>query len=499
MVLALEATGLNGGTEIARPGPASGLRDFIAQSLGRDDVRILSCTRLEGGAVQENWRIVVSLGENEGSGDSTAAQTERYVLRTSAKTGLPDSRPKAEEFALLRTAWNAGVLVPEPLWLCTAPEVIGADFFLCRDVPGTAQGQQIMALNQPETGNPTLLEDLGLQLAKIHAINVLPAELSFLQHAHGNPAENAVRHWRQELAELAENRPALEWGLQWCEAHLPAAPDQPCLLHGDFRTGNYLVDAEAAPAGCLQAILDWEFAQWGDPMSDIGWFCAACWRFDRPDLEAGGIGTRSLFYRAYEQASGREVNSESVRFWEVLAHIRWAVIACQQGQRFFEGGESSLDLGLTGRLRPAQIERHLLEMIAPEVPSSPQVPPKRRDFVADITPNAVQVQSAHALEVLAEAQEIEATARLLASAATLFQDEIVPSLASEQLENGRMIRDALECVLSDLQQKQTPVGQADKDSDTARVSLVATDSQAAPQLDLLTKISRALDAEKSPQ
>ncbi|TQV79236.1 phosphotransferase family protein [Denitrobaculum tricleocarpae] len=490
MVLALEEASQKVRADSRRTDPASGLRDFIAQNLGRDDVRLLSCTRLEGGAVQENWRIVVSLGESTGSKDNTAAQTEHYVLRTSAKTCLPDSRPKAEEFALLRTAWNAGVLVPEPLWLCTTPEVIGADFFLCRDVPGTALGHQVMELNQPERGNPSLVEQLGQQLAKIHSIKALPADLSFLEPSGESPAENAVRHWRQELAELVETRTALEWGLQWCADHLPAPPEEPCLLHGDFRTGNYMVDPEAAPSGRLQAILDWEFAQWGDPMSDIGWFCAACWRFDRPDLEAGGVGTRSAFYRAYEQASGRQVNSESVRFWEVLAHVRWAVIACQQGQRFFEGGESSLDLGLTGRLRPAQIERHLLEMIAPEVPS------KRRDSVADITPKAAQAQSTRAPEDLVKALETEATARLLASAVTLFRDEIIPSLTPEQSENGRMIRDALECVLGDLQPRSESTWQTDTDSDGLPVSFGLTDNETAPQLELLEAISRALEMEK---
>ena len=41
------------------------------------------------------------------------------------------------------------------------------------------------------------------------------------------------------------------------------------LTHKDFRTGNYIVDGAGHGA-----ILDWEFAAWGDPMADLGWFCA---------------------------------------------------------------------------------------------------------------------------------------------------------------------------------------------------------------------------------
>ncbi len=77
------------------------------------------------------------------------------------------------------------------------------------------------------------------------------------------------------------------------------APVAPRFIHRDFRTGNYMVDARG-----LTAILDWEFAGWGDPASDVGWFCAACWRFGRPDLEAGGVGSRAAFLRGYADGGG---------------------------------------------------------------------------------------------------------------------------------------------------------------------------------------------------
>ncbi len=58
----------------------------------------------------------------------------------------------------------------------------------------------------------------------------------------------------------------------------------------------------------LTAILDWEFAGWGDPAQDLGWFCAACWRFGRLDKEAGGIGSREAFERGYLAGGGQPVD-----------------------------------------------------------------------------------------------------------------------------------------------------------------------------------------------
>ncbi|MDX1515175.1 MAG: phosphotransferase, partial [Gammaproteobacteria bacterium] len=102
----------------------------------------------------------------------------------------------------------------------------------------------------------------------------------------------------------------------------------------------------------LTGILDWEFAAWSDFHEDIGWFCARCWRFGRYDREAGGMGSREAFYRGYERASGAEIDREAVYYWEVMAAVRWAVIALQQAERHLSGEEDSLELALTGRMVP---------------------------------------------------------------------------------------------------------------------------------------------------
>ena len=114
----------------------------------------------------------------------------------------------------------------------------------------------------------------------------------------------------------------------------------------------------------LTAILDWEFAGWSDPHEDIGWFHAMCWRFSGRDKPAGGVGTRTAFARGYESVAGVSIDPVRCRYWEVHAHLRWAVIALQQGDRYLLGNERTLDLGLTGR-RPSEMELEILRMTAP--------------------------------------------------------------------------------------------------------------------------------------
>ena len=282
------------------------------------------------------------------------------VLRKDAPSGVAASHSRVREFALLRVAWKGGVLVPEPLWLCEDEAVLGQPFYVMRRLPGTAAGHLLVKADGPVADGEALAGRLGQELAKIHRIRPPQADLDFLEVPKPDPARHAVALYRRYLDALREPRPALEWGLRWCEQNAPL-PGELVLVHQDFRTGNYLV-----ADGALSGILDWEFCAWGDPMADLGWFCAKCWRFGRNEKEAGGVGSRDAFYRGYQEESGRVIEPDVVAYWEVMAHLRWAVIALQQGARFTRDGERSLDLALTGRVRPDELIWEILKMTAPE-------------------------------------------------------------------------------------------------------------------------------------
>src|SRR5438046_3605287 len=137
--------------------------------------------------------------------------------------------------------------------------------------------------------------------------------------------------------------------------------------------------------------LDWEWAGWGDPAEDIGWFCGKGWRFARLDREAGGIAPRAVFYGAYEAASGRRLDPERVRFWEVLANLRWAVIALQQSDRYLIGGARDLSTAIIGR-RATECELELLMLLdgdgplasRPPVGGTQAVPDRIRDLPTGI-------------------------------------------------------------------------------------------------------------------
>jgi aminoglycoside phosphotransferase (APT) family kinase protein len=297
---------------------------FIAAAAGARNATAANIAPLRGGAIQENWAVDVDVD----GGDMAGRQA-------------------------------AGVTVPEPLWCCTDPAVIGRAFYLMRRVAGVAAGHRIVRDLSLGGDRDALAERLGRELARIHSITPsAPAAsaLAFLAPSSKHPGLDRVRLYRGYLDDLGAPRPAIEWGLRWLELNSRDAGEI-TLVHQDFRTGNYLVDDRG-----LTAILDWEFCAWGDPMSDLGWFCAKCWRFGANEREAGGIAARAPFYRGYEAGSGRRIDPGAVQYWEVAAHVRWAVIALQQTARHLSGRQRSLELALTGRIVP-ELELEILNLI----------------------------------------------------------------------------------------------------------------------------------------
>jgi aminoglycoside phosphotransferase (APT) family kinase protein len=318
------------------------LARWLAGATG-GNVRAVRYQRLGGGAIQDNYALDVDIQGGPWHG------VHRWVLRTNAPSSVTASASRADEFEWLRMAHQAGVLAPKPLFLCSDASVLGREFFVMERLPGVAAGHRLTRDAALVPDADALVFALGANLARIHAIRpspqASPASGKGRGRAEGrsdNPALVAIATYRAWLDRFDDAYPALEWGLRWCELHAPAEFDV-TLVHRDYRTGNYLVDA-----GKLVGVLDWEFAGWGDSREDLGWFTARCWRFAGREREAGGIASVEPFLAGYASVSGHAISRDDLDYWQAMAHIRWAIIALEQARRHRR--EPSLELALTGRI-----------------------------------------------------------------------------------------------------------------------------------------------------
>ncbi|HZQ27598.1 MAG TPA: phosphotransferase family protein [Acidimicrobiales bacterium] len=299
---------------------AEQLKDRLEERLGQpvDGLR-----RLSGGASRETW--------------SFAAGGRPLIVQCS-HTGVDLST----DARLMRAAARAGVPVPEVVFSDTSHLVSAA-------VEGETIARKLLRDDDFSAARPRLAGQIGAALAGIHA---MPAE-EFADLSHPDP----LGDMRRVADGFAQPHPTFDLAFRWLENHRPdVSPSESTLVHGDFRTGNFIV----GPDG-LRAVIDWELAHIGDPMEDLGWVCAKPWRFGSP-LPAGGFGSYDDLVDAYESAGGRKVDRDVLHWWELLANLRWGVICMMQTMTHVSGMMRSVELAAIGR-RVCEAEWDVLELL----------------------------------------------------------------------------------------------------------------------------------------
>jgi aminoglycoside phosphotransferase (APT) family kinase protein len=131
---------------------------------------------------------------------------------------------------------------------------------------------------------------------------------------------------------------------EWLREHLPPA-DRIVLVHGDYRSGNFLYD----DGGRITAILDWELAHLGDPHEDLGWVVNPLFSVRGAGGErlACGLSPRDEMLARYEQATGWRVDPERLRFYEIFNNYKLAVCAHATTLRIARGERTHLAASMT--------------------------------------------------------------------------------------------------------------------------------------------------------
>ncbi len=313
---------------------------------------------LSGGACQDNYLLDLKVDSGEFSGE------HRLVFRTDKGASLLASLSRIDEFKVCELTSKAGVKTPKPYWLETNRDVIGNPFYFMQRISGKATGRYIVKDPSLNKIRKSLTEELAENLAKIHNITPITCkdeELKKNLTRHKGEAQNAialdsVQDLRDLVSGLKEPHPAMELIFNWLEKNA-VVTDEEVLVHGDFRTGNFMVSADG-----LQGIVDWEFAHWGDRHEDIAWLCMRDWRFGKLNKEAGGFADRKEFYSLYEKHSGIPVDPKKVTYWEIMGNIRWAVGSAQQAERHLSGADKGIELAAIGR-RTCEMEFEAMRLI----------------------------------------------------------------------------------------------------------------------------------------
>src|SRR5262249_19767924 len=180
----------------------------------------------------------------------------------------PKAHDMIREYHVLRAVHPHFPQAPEVYILCEDPAVLGAPFFIMERRRGVILREEIPPEFQALDGHPRMVSEAFLDsLVKLHGIDISAPGVQRLGKPEGY-VERQVRGWgdRWQRAKTEEGS-ELDGVVQWLAARIPPAL-APSLIHNDYKLDNIML-ASDSPAR-VEAVLDWEMATLGDPLSDLG-------------------------------------------------------------------------------------------------------------------------------------------------------------------------------------------------------------------------------------
>ena len=301
-----------------------------------EPVTVENLARISGGASRETYRF-----------DAVLAGGRRPLILRRDPPGSLIETDRRSEFLALKSFHGRGVAAPEPLILELEGAELERPFFVMARVDGGMTGSPF----QPDAYAPNaaqLGEDFFGTLGRIAAVD---AETLPIAEACEAPALDAC--WRRELdywsgvieADELHPQPIVRAAIRRLRRNPPPPAQKISVVHGDYRTGNFLHDGQ----GQVLAILDWEMAHLGDPLEDLGWAMDPLWRHNETHRVAGML-PKAEAIAVWERASGLKVDPAAFAWWELFASVKGQAIWTSSAKEYRDGGYMEPILGFSGWL-----------------------------------------------------------------------------------------------------------------------------------------------------
>jgi aminoglycoside phosphotransferase (APT) family kinase protein len=253
---------------------------------------------------------------------SSAKGPRDIVIRKDFELGVAGISV-ADEYPVIRAAFDAGLPVPEPLWLEAEKNVIGGRFIAFAKVRGTSQGNLFQS-----NALPGLVREFAATLAKLHAIDLeksgLIEHLRWAREPH--PVRALIDHFYGRYRKLPPN-PLMDVAFAWARLKIADIGNARALVHGDAALHNVMGEGDH-----LTALLDWEFAHAGDPAEDLAYCKFLCER----------ILPWDAFMDIYVAAGGERVSEARIQFFSLWRTLHIAVHAAGAKEEFDSGADRDL-------------------------------------------------------------------------------------------------------------------------------------------------------------
>ena len=189
----------------------------------------------------------------------------RWVLRRPPLGHvLETAHDMGREHRLLAALSPTDVPVPRPLLLAGA-DVIGAPFYLMTFADGEVLRDRPQLERLDDAAATALATELVDVLARLHRLDPGQVGLGDLGRPVGY-LERQLRRWGRQLeSSHSRDLPELTRLAERLAVRIPDSQSA-AIVHGDYRLDNVVVDPVR---GHIVAVLDWEMATLGDPLTDL--------------------------------------------------------------------------------------------------------------------------------------------------------------------------------------------------------------------------------------
>jgi aminoglycoside phosphotransferase (APT) family kinase protein len=263
----------------------------------------------------------------------------RAVLRRAPRPPLPPSAHDMLREARVLSALEGRARVPRVLAVCAGDEVLGVPFYVMEELRGHVVTDELPVSLSNADSRRRAGEDLVDALVELHAVDIASAGLADFGRPDGYLERQVRRFGALWEHNATRELPLVAELASWLGDALPRSAEA-CVVHGDYRLGNVMLDLEQPR---VSALLDWELATLGDPLADLGYLVATWSDADSPpsvlDLSpvtrADGFPSRGELIARYAECSARDVGG--LAWYEVLALWKAAVFCEGLYGRYLRG------------------------------------------------------------------------------------------------------------------------------------------------------------------
>ncbi len=303
------------------------LESYLARVLGRPDLEVSALARIPGGASRETYRFRIRYRRD-------GAETERgLILRRDPPASLIETE-RSTEYRAYQAFHALGLPVPEPIALEESGEFLDRPFFIMEEIENSQVGN-ILAADPYGEHRQRIGEQFFGCLGRIARADVDAIGLGDLEGTR-DPAQcwaHELDRWETVIADdECEPQPIVHAALRWLRRNPPPPAPRISVVHGDYRTGNFLFNAD----GKMTAILDWEMTHLGNPLEDLGWALDPLWSHGDPARPAGTI-PRPAALAIWERESGIRIDTAALAWWEIFANLKGCAIWMSAAREYAQG------------------------------------------------------------------------------------------------------------------------------------------------------------------